>query len=59
VNINAALAQVAAMSQTVLKQLPAGITPPTILSFDAMGVSTGSRRKSVRREAVVNCGDYL
>ena len=31
VNINAALAEVAAMSQTVLKQLPAGITPPTIL----------------------------
>src|SRR6476659_4927595 len=38
VNINAALAQVAAMSQTVLKQLPAGITPPTILSFDAASV---------------------
>ncbi|HZC95956.1 MAG TPA: efflux RND transporter permease subunit [Bradyrhizobium sp.] len=38
VNINAALAQVAAMSQTVLKQLPAGITPPTILSFDASSV---------------------
>ena len=29
VNINAALAQVSAMSQTVLKQMPAGITPPT------------------------------
>ncbi len=26
------------MSQTVLKQLPAGITPPTILSFDASSV---------------------
>ena len=38
VNINAALAQVAAMSRTVLKQLPAGITPPTILSFDASSV---------------------
>src|ERR1700731_3173173 len=38
VNINAALAQVAAMSQTVLKPLPAGITPPTILSFDASSV---------------------
>src|ERR1700750_830059 len=38
VNINAALAQVAAMSQTVLKQLPAGITPPTILSFNASSV---------------------
>src|SRR3984893_12538131 len=35
VNINAALAQVSAMSQTVLKQMPAGITPPLILSFNA------------------------
>jgi CzcA family heavy metal efflux pump len=38
VNINAALAQVDAASQTVLKQMPAGITPPTILSFDASSV---------------------
>jgi multidrug efflux pump subunit AcrB len=38
VNINAALAQVAAMSQTVLKQMPAGVTPPTILSFNASSV---------------------
>jgi len=38
VNINAALAQVTAMSQTVLKQLPAGITPPTVLSFNASSV---------------------
>jgi multidrug efflux pump subunit AcrB len=35
VNIDMALAQVTAMSQTVLKQIPAGITPPTILSFNA------------------------
>ncbi|HLZ84386.1 MAG TPA: efflux RND transporter permease subunit [Caulobacteraceae bacterium] len=38
VNINAALAQVTAVSQTVLKQMPAGITPPTILSYDASSV---------------------
>jgi multidrug efflux pump subunit AcrB len=38
VNINAALAEVSAMSQTVLKQMPAGITPPTILSFNASSV---------------------
>src|ERR1700712_3040918 len=38
VNINAALAQVSAMSQTVLKQMPAGVTPPTILSFNASSV---------------------
>src|ERR1700681_3305706 len=39
VNINAALAEVSAMSQTVLKQMPAGITPPTILSFNASSVA--------------------
>ena len=38
VNINAAMAQVTAASQTVLKQMPAGITPPTILSYDASSV---------------------
>src|SRR6201747_2373199 len=38
VNINAALAQVSAMSQTVLKQMPAGVTPPLILSFNASSV---------------------
>src|SRR6266481_4846102 len=35
VNINAALAQVTAVSQTVLKQMPQGITPPLVLSFNA------------------------
>ena len=38
VNINAALAQVTAASQTVLKQMPPGITPPTVLSYDAASV---------------------
>jgi len=38
VNINAAMAQVTATSQTVLKQMPAGMTPPTILSYDASSV---------------------
>ena len=38
VNINSALAQVTALSQTVLKQMPAGITPPLILSFNASSV---------------------
>jgi multidrug efflux pump subunit AcrB len=38
VNINAALAEVSAMSQTVLKQMPAGITPPLVLSFNASAV---------------------
>jgi multidrug efflux pump subunit AcrB len=38
VNINAALAQVTAASQTVLKLLPPGITPPNVLSFNASSV---------------------
>src|SRR5207248_8743696 len=38
VNINAELAQVSAMSQTVLKQMPPRITPPLILSFNASSV---------------------
>jgi CzcA family heavy metal efflux pump len=38
VNINAALAQTTAASQTVLKYLPAGITPPYVLSFSASSV---------------------
>src|SRR6202048_744013 len=38
VNINAALAEVSAMSQTVLKQRRAGIPPPTTLSFTASSV---------------------
>jgi multidrug efflux pump subunit AcrB len=38
VNINAALAQVTAASQTVLKALPPGINPPQVLSFNASSV---------------------
>ena len=38
VNINAALAQVTAASQTVLKLLPPGITPPVVLSYNASSV---------------------
>jgi multidrug efflux pump subunit AcrB len=38
VNVNAALAQVTAVSQTVLKRLPPGITPPQILSYNASSV---------------------
>src|SRR6201997_2459712 len=38
VNIAAALAQVTAVSQTVLKLLPAGITPPYVLSYNASSV---------------------
>jgi multidrug efflux pump subunit AcrB len=38
VNINAALAETTAASQTVLKYLPQGITPPFVLSFNASSV---------------------
>jgi len=38
VNIAAALAQVTAASQTVLKLLPPGITPPYVLSYNAATV---------------------
>ena len=37
-DISAAQAQVTAVSQTVIKQMPAGITPPNILVFDASSV---------------------
>jgi multidrug efflux pump subunit AcrB len=36
--VSAAQAQVTAISQTVLKQLPAGITPPLVLSYNASSV---------------------
>jgi multidrug efflux pump subunit AcrB len=38
VNMNAALAQITAASQTVLKLLPPGVTPPYVLSFNASSV---------------------
>jgi multidrug efflux pump subunit AcrB len=37
-DIRTALAQVTAASQTVLKLLPAGITPPYVLSYNASSV---------------------
>jgi multidrug efflux pump subunit AcrB len=38
VDISAAQAQVTAISQTVLKQLPPGVTPPLVLSYNASSV---------------------
>jgi multidrug efflux pump subunit AcrB len=38
VNVNAALSEVIGISQTVLKRLPPGITPPQILSYNASSV---------------------
>src|ERR1700678_196888 len=38
-DVAAAQAQVTSISQTVLKQLPAGITPPEVLSYNASSVA--------------------
>jgi multidrug efflux pump subunit AcrB len=38
-DVAAAQAQVTAISQTVLKQLPAGITPPEVLAYNASSVA--------------------
>ncbi len=38
VNISAAQAQVTSISQTILKQLPPGVTPPIILVYNASSV---------------------
>ncbi|MBS0375185.1 MAG: efflux RND transporter permease subunit [Proteobacteria bacterium] len=38
VHIDAAIAQVTALSQTVLKLMPPGITPPLVLSYNASSV---------------------
>jgi multidrug efflux pump subunit AcrB len=67
VNINAALAEVGAMSQTVLKQMPAGITAPTILSFNASSVpilqlalsSLIASREALVQKSCVSSRPYL
>src|SRR5580704_16332392 len=38
VDINAAMSQVTAISQTVLKQMPPGITPPLVMNYNASTV---------------------
>src|ERR1700754_5047339 len=38
VDIRTATAQVTSLSQTVLKQMPAGMTPPVVLNYDASTV---------------------
>src|SRR6202453_2047319 len=45
-DVAAAQAQVASISQTVLKQLPAGITPPQVLSYSASSVAVLSLQVS-------------
>ncbi len=49
VNINGAMSQVTAISQTVLKQMPPGITPPQILVYNASSVPVISMALSSHR----------
>jgi multidrug efflux pump subunit AcrB len=48
-DVAAAQAQVTAISQTVLKQLPAGITPPEVLSYSASSVPVLALQISAER----------
>jgi multidrug efflux pump subunit AcrB len=48
-DVAAAQAQVTAISQTILKQLPAGITPPLVLSYNASSVSVLALQVSADR----------
>ncbi len=58
VNISAAIAQVTAASQTVLKYLPAGITPPYVLSYNASSVPILELALSSRRLPQMRLFDY-
>src|ERR1700723_223872 len=50
-DVAAAQAQVASISQTVLKQLPAGITPPEVLAYNASSVAVLALQVSSDRVA--------
>src|SRR4029077_18712519 len=58
VNISAALAQVTAASQTVLKLLPPGITPPYVLSYNAATVPILQLALSSKKLPEMNLFDY-
>jgi multidrug efflux pump subunit AcrB len=58
VNISAAVAQVTAASQTVLKYLPAGITPPYVLSYNASSVPILELALSSKRLPQMQLFDY-
>ncbi len=55
VNVNAAVAQVTALSQTVLKRLPPGITPPLILSYNASSVPVLQLALSSKTLTISSC----
>ncbi len=57
--IEAAIAQVTAISQTILKQLPTGITPPLIITYNASTVpilQLGLSSKTLPEQALTDLG---
>lgn len=58
VKIESALAQITASSQTVLKFLPAGITPPYVLTFNASSVPVIQLALSSRTLSETQLFDY-
>jgi multidrug efflux pump subunit AcrB len=54
-DVAAAQAQVTAISQTVLKQLPAGITPPEVLAYNASSVAVLALEVSSKRLTGSQC----
>jgi multidrug efflux pump subunit AcrB len=58
VNINTALAQVTAVSQTALKALPPGITPPFVLMFNASSVAVLQLALSSKTVSQARLFDY-
>jgi multidrug efflux pump subunit AcrB len=64
-DVAAAQAQVASISQTVLKQMPEGITPPLVLTYNASSVadcaapSCSAPGRSTRRRATITARPCL
>ena len=59
VNINTANAQVTAIAQTLLKQMPVGVTPPLIINYSASTVSIiqlGLSGKGMSEQALSDLG---
>lgn len=60
VNIQTALAQVTAMSQTILRGLPAGTTPPLVISYSASStpiVQLGLSSKTLPEQQLFDLGN--
>jgi hypothetical protein len=55
-NIQTALAQVAAVCQTILRSLPAGSTPPLVIEYSASSVPRPDRSTARPRQQPNDCG---